>query len=74
MSVQELEVEALKLDLRGRAALAEKLLKSLEEPSETEIEHLWVEEALRRKKDLEEGRAKERDAEDVFRDAHARLK
>jgi len=62
------------LSIECNEALAEKLLKSLEEPSETEIEHLWVEEALRRKKDLEEGRAKERDAEDVFRDAYARLK
>lgn len=74
MNIEELEAEALKLDLNGRAKLAEKILRSLDEPSEKEIEQLWLEEALRRKKELEEGRATARDADEVFRDASARLK
>lgn len=74
MNIEELEAEALKLDLHGRAKLAEKILRSLDEPSEKEIEQLWLEEALRRKKELEEGRATARDADEVFRDASARLK
>jgi len=39
---------AMKLDVHDRAALAERLLASLEELSEEESAHLWAEEAQRR--------------------------
>lgn len=48
MSKEEIEVEALKLDPKARARLAEKLLESLESLSEEENERLWAEEAQRR--------------------------
>lgn len=38
-----------------------------------EIQRLWIEEALRRDAELDSGTASSRDAEDVFRDARARL-
>ena len=73
MTIEELEAEALKLNPNSRARLAEKLLHSLEGVTEAEIEHLWTEEALRRNEEMEQGIATGRPAEDVIRDARARL-
>lgn len=69
MNLEELKTEALKLDPRLRAKLAESLLGSLETLSEAETERLWAEEAQRRDDELEVGKAAERPADDVFRDA-----
>ena len=73
MTNKQVETEALKLDPQGRAALAEKLLRSLDDLSEEEIERLWAEEAVRRDAELDDGSASMRDAEDVFKDAIARI-
>jgi hypothetical protein len=56
MTVDELENEALKLESRERARLAEKLLSSLETLSPAEAERLWAEKALRRSEELEQVR------------------
>jgi hypothetical protein len=56
-NVQELEAEVLNLDLSARAALAEKLLRSLDDLTEAENEQLWLAEALRRREELQSGRA-----------------
>lgn len=60
---------ALSLDVRERAALAEKLLASLEDLSEEEAERLWADEAQRRLEDYRAGRAKTVQAEDVHKKA-----
>ncbi|HUI43672.1 MAG TPA: addiction module protein [Terriglobia bacterium] len=73
MSVEELENEALKLERRERARLAEKLLSSLEALSPAEAERLWADEALRRLEEIEQGKATSRPAEDVLREARSRL-
>ena len=73
MTTEQVENEALKLKPQARAELAEKLLKSLEDLSDEEIERLWAEEAVRRNAELDDGTASMRDAEDVFRDARARI-
>jgi hypothetical protein len=73
MNLEELEAEVLKLNPYARAQLAAKLLQSLEALSEAENEYLWAEEALRRDEELETGAATLRAAEDVFREARARL-
>lgn len=73
MDLEELETEALKLNPRLRARLAEKLLRSLEILSDAENERLWAEEALRRHDELETGAVAARSAEEVFREARARL-
>jgi hypothetical protein len=73
MTIEQVENEALKLTPKARAELAEKLLKSLEDLSEEEIERLWAEEAVRRDAELDAGTASMRDAEDVFNDARARI-
>jgi len=73
MTTNELEAAALAMDAGARARLAEKLLRSLEDISEEEIERLWMEEAVRRDEEFDAGTAKARDADDVFRDALARF-
>ncbi len=67
MNHEQLKAEIMKLGLDARAWLAEKLLLSLDAPSDEENLRLWVVEAERRLKDLREGRAKEISAEEVFR-------
>jgi Putative addiction module component len=73
MTIEQVEDEALKLKPEARAELAEKLLKSLEDLSDADIERLWAEEAVHRDAELDSGTASMRDAEDVFRDARARI-
>ena len=73
MTTEQVESEALKLKPEARAELAQKLLKSLEDLSDEEIEGLWVKEAVRRDAELDSGSATMRDAEDVFKDARSRL-
>jgi putative addiction module component (TIGR02574 family) len=69
MNDEQLDAEIMKLDLDARARLAEKLILSLDAPSDKENLHLWVVEAGRRLRDLREGRAKEIPAEEMFRQA-----
>ncbi len=73
MKADEIEAEALQLSPYARARLAERLLRSLEILSEEENEALWIEEAQRRDQELDAGDTVVRPAEDVFRDARARL-
>lgn len=73
MTTEQVEAAALKLNPEARADLAEKLLRSLEDLSENDIQRLWAEEAVRRDSELDNGTASMRDAEDVFRDARTRI-
>ena len=73
MNREELEAEVMRLDIKARARLAEKLLLILDAPSEEENLHLWVAEAERRLKELREGKAREIPAEEVFRRARASI-
>lgn len=65
---------ALSLDVHDRAALAERLLASLEELSEEEAERLWADEAQRRLAEYRAGRAKAVRSEDVSRKAERLLR
>jgi putative addiction module component (TIGR02574 family) len=69
MSIDDLEAEVKKLSLRERAALARRIVESLDELSEQEIEALWIEEAERRLDELEQGQVTEVSAEEVIRRA-----
>jgi hypothetical protein len=53
LDTNEIEQEALKLSPALRTRLASRLLSSLETLSDTEIEALWIEEALRRDREME---------------------
>ena len=65
----EILAKALSLDVDDRAALAEKLLASLDELTEQEADRLWAEEASRRQDALRAGLAKAVPAEEVHRKA-----
>jgi len=60
---------ALSLNVEDRAALAHKLLVSLEELSEDEADRLWGEEAQRRLDEYRAGRARAVPAEEVAKKA-----
>jgi len=74
MSIEEIEAEALKLEPKARARLAERLLESLEALSDEENDRLWSEEAERRDADWDTTPGGARRATDVLRDARAKLK
>jgi hypothetical protein len=73
--VEELlgEAEALSLDLQARAKLAGKLLLSSEEPSASEVERLWLDEAARRLAEYRAGKVQGVPANEVFKRAIAEL-
>jgi len=73
MRIEELEAEALRLDPKGRARLAGRLLESLDELTPEETTQMWAEEAERRATALDSGRLSARSADEVFRDARARV-
>lgn len=56
MSYQEIREKAIALSLKERAALAQELLQTLDEPSKEEIAQLWLEEAEHRLDLVEQGR------------------
>ena len=70
---QKLADEALLLPREDRAELVEKLLQSLNVPTQTEIDRLWIEEAEKRVKDYEEGKIKSIDGEEVIKEIRDRL-
>ena len=73
MSFDELVAEVEKLSLPERAALAKRIVESLDELSDSEIEALWIQEAERRLDELEQGRVTEVSAEQVLRQARAAI-
>lgn len=67
--------EALSLPADVRIALVDKLLRSLNLPTDEDIDRLWAEEAEYRMSQIEEGKAKLIPGEEVFakiRAKHAR--
>jgi putative addiction module component (TIGR02574 family) len=72
-SVEQVTHEALTLSEQERAQLAHTLLRSLD-PAEdiTEVEAAWEQEIALRVERVQQGTAKGRPAEDVFRDVRAR--
>jgi len=74
LTVRQLEHELLNLDLNTRAQLAEKLILSIDAPSETENLKLWVDEAERRLADLRAGKAREYPADEVIQSVRTALR
>ena len=77
MSPKDLEAQALELSREDRAALAAKLLESLDDTPEDfdaeEHERVWVEEALRRDADLDKHPEKGIPIDEVIRKMRTRL-
>lgn len=72
MSIQELEVEAMKLPPEERERLAEKLLSSVD--ADLAFESEWAAEADRRVEEVRSGLVKPVSGDEVFRRALERLK
>jgi len=70
--LEEITNEALELERESRAALAKRLLDSLDEPSLEELGQGWLMEAERRYQDLKSGRARSIPSEEVFAKLEAR--
>ncbi|HEY3055045.1 MAG TPA: addiction module protein [Thermoanaerobaculia bacterium] len=64
--LDEITAEALELARESRAALAKRLLDSLDQPSADEVGQGWVAEAQRRYEELKAGRARTIASDDVF--------
>jgi len=71
---KKIEDEVLHLPVEKRAELAQKLLLSLEAPSEDEIAEDWLVEALRRAREIDEGTVQPIPAEEVRRKAQSLLR
>ena len=67
--LMEFEAQALKLSPTERAALAERLIASLDNLSEQQNEQLWIDEADRRYREYKSGKISARSAEEVLSDA-----
>lgn len=74
MNLEEIEKVALHLSENERANLAQKLLISLDSPSETEIEQEWLAVVQQRARDLNEGKVPPVSAEEVRRKAMSLLR
>jgi hypothetical protein len=74
ISADQLISDALGLPLQLRAFIAEKLLESLDAEPETTLSPAWRAEIRKRSREISSGTALLRDAEEVFKTAHAALK
>jgi putative addiction module component (TIGR02574 family) len=74
MNTQTLEHSALHLPVHERAALARKLLMSLEDQSSTDIEKAWHAEAQRRALQITQGQNTSVSSEEASASARALLR
>ena len=70
----EIVADAMKLPLRERVKLAQRLVSSLDEESEAGVEALWEAEAERRLEELRTDKVKGLEAGEAFRKAHEALR
>jgi putative addiction module component (TIGR02574 family) len=73
--LKKIESEALELSAEERAALAERLILSLDEPTDenpADVERAWEEEIRRRHAEVEAGTAELIPAEQVLAEVRAR--
>ena len=71
--LKDIETEALRLTLKERAQLAQRLLASLDEADTAELERLWLEEAERRYKAYKQGKMTARPMDDVLQEIAEKL-
>jgi putative addiction module component (TIGR02574 family) len=74
MKVESLEKEVLSLPAEERARLAELLLSSLDELSESDLERVWFAEAQRRAEQIDSGAVQLTPSEVVERRARSLLR
>ena len=74
MNNDTIEHEALKLPTSARAALAQKLLESLDEPSDDEAAQFWLDQAEHRAVEIDNGSVQWAASDEVSRRAWALLR
>ena len=74
MKSKTVEKEALELPAANRAKLAQRLLESLDQLSAEETEKLWLSEAARRGREIDDGKVQPVPADELERRVLARLK
>lgn len=74
MSLQKIEAEALHLPKKERAQLIQRLVLSLDAPSEEELRSDWLLEALRRAEELDSGAAQAVPGDEVMKKARALIR
>lgn len=73
-NLDQLTADAMKLPLRDRVQLAQRLVSTLDDEVETGAEELWFAEAERRLEELHSGKVEGIDADEAFRTAREALK
>ena len=71
-TIEDIESELLQLDRHDRAALAKRLLDSLETLTAEELDELWIVEGEARYADFKTGKTSATDGDEVFARARAR--
>lgn len=74
MNLKKIEDEAMHLSEQERAQLIQKLVLSLDTPSEDELKADWLKAAKRRSEELDEGIAQAVSGEDVMKKARTLLR
>ena len=69
----QLTADAMKLPLRDRVQLAQRLVSTLDDEVEGDTEALWFAEAERRLEELRTGKVQGIDSDDAFRTAREAL-
>jgi putative addiction module component (TIGR02574 family) len=69
----QLTADTMKLPLRDRVQLAQRLVCTLDDEVETDTEALWFAEAERRLEELRGGKVEGIDADEAFRNAREAL-
>lgn len=72
--VKKFADEVLLLPREDRVELVEELLQSLNVPNRKEIDNLWIEEAEKRAKEIEEGQVKTVNGKKVFKEISDKLR
>jgi len=70
----DIVADAMKLPLRDRVRLAQRLVSSLDEEADENVEELWLAEAERRLDELRSGSAQGVPADEAFAKARAALR
>jgi len=71
---KEIEHSALELDKKHRAELAKRLINSLDEEVDSDIEQAWIDEVTRRKEEIKSGKVSPLSGEEVHKEARKILK
>ena len=73
-NVEEIEAKIRTLSPEDKAELLRTLIGELDGPADVGVERMWLEEAQRRYREIEEGKVKPVPAERVFQNLRSRLK